>query len=367
MLQNNHRMAARLPRIGDFLCVICLLSGWTVRLVSPQFDPRLICDYIPGLNQAQRNVCKEVPEAMVTLTTAEDVFKGECEWQFKKDRWNCSDVEPPIFKDPELQETKESAFVYALTSAITVHQITKACSIGNLSTCTCDTSMNGVRTIQGWEWGSCSDNINYGVSYAQRFLDQREHNLDSVPAPSDQDIARALVHFHNNAAGRRVVQDNMKLTCRCHGFSGSCSIKTCWRELPTIFEIGDTVKEKYDKAIKVDMYRPRNGGSARLQYYDEEVQQFKQPLSSKLVYLRDSEDFCSMEGNYTHKRYCIPKENLTDTHAEYYSPCENFCCTGDYYSEQKTILRSCNCKFIWCCQVVCQTCSETVTQFRCSG
>lgn len=64
--------------------------------------------------------------------------------------------------------------------------------------------MNGVRTIQGWEWGSCSDNINYGVSYAQRFLDQREHNLDSVPAPSDQDIARALVHFHNNAAGRRV-------------------------------------------------------------------------------------------------------------------------------------------------------------------
>ena len=94
----------------SFLYLICitssvcsLLSGWTVRLVSPQFDPRLICDYIPGLNQAQRNVCKEVPEAMVTLTTAEDVFKGECEWQFKKDRWNCSDVEPPIFKDPELQ------------------------------------------------------------------------------------------------------------------------------------------------------------------------------------------------------------------------------------------------------------------------
>ena len=78
------------------------LCGWTVQFVSPQFDPGLICNYIPGLNEAQKNVCKEVPEAIVTLIKAEDVIKRECEWQFKSERWNCSGVNPPIFKDPAL-------------------------------------------------------------------------------------------------------------------------------------------------------------------------------------------------------------------------------------------------------------------------
>ena len=159
----------------------------------------------------------------------------------------------------------------------------------------------------------------------------------------------------------------MKRTCRCHGFSGSCTLKSCWLELPTIYAIGDTVKEKYDKAIKVTVYAPSHGGSARLQYFDEEAQDYKNPPNSDLVYWQDSEDYCLAKGNYTNRRYCIPKMNMTDPDAKYYSPCENLCCTGDFYSEQKLVLRSCNCKFIWCCQVICQTCSDVLTQFRCAG
>lgn len=98
-------------------------------------------------------------------------------------------------------EIKENAFIYALTSAVTVHQITRACSHGDLTTCGCDTSRNGVVTEQGWKWGSCSDNVSYGLTYARRFLDARELNVTST---NRQEVQKAMVHLHNNAAGRRV-------------------------------------------------------------------------------------------------------------------------------------------------------------------
>ena len=98
-------------------------------------------------------------------------------------------------------ETRESAFVYALTSAVTVHQITRACSDGELTTCGCDTSRNGQVTVQGWRWGSCSEDVNYGVTYAQNFLDARERDIDHS---NESEIEAAMIHLHNNAAGRRV-------------------------------------------------------------------------------------------------------------------------------------------------------------------
>ena len=100
-------------------------------------------------------------------------------------------------------DTKESAFVYALTSALTVHQITSACSSGDLTpTCGCDVSRNGLTTVQGWKWGSCSDNISYGITYAQKFLDAKE--IEGPDVTINEEVAMAAVHLHNNAAGRRV-------------------------------------------------------------------------------------------------------------------------------------------------------------------
>ena len=57
-------------------------------------------------------------------------------------------------------------------------------------------------TVQGWKWGSCSDNVSYGITYAQNFLDARE--LDKTASSVREEIAMAEVHLHNNAVGRRV-------------------------------------------------------------------------------------------------------------------------------------------------------------------
>lgn len=41
----------------------------------------------------------------------------------------------------------------------------------------------------------------------------------------------------------------MEIKCRCHGLSGSCSLKTCWLKLPDFQQIGAYLKRKYESSI----------------------------------------------------------------------------------------------------------------------
>lgn len=89
--------------------------------------------------------------------------------------------------------SRESAFVYAITSAGVVHEVTRGCSRGELKACECDTNYKGT-SEEGFEWGGCSDNIAYGLRIAKLFVDSGEKERD----------ARAKMNLHNNLAGRRV-------------------------------------------------------------------------------------------------------------------------------------------------------------------
>lgn len=92
-----------------------------------------------------------------------------------------------------LVASRESAFVHAITSAGVVHEVTRACSQGELKDCTCDTNHN-MTSEEGFEWGGCSDNIAYGLRIAKLFVDSVEQDRD----------ARAKMNLHNNFVGRRV-------------------------------------------------------------------------------------------------------------------------------------------------------------------
>ena len=89
--------------------------------------------------------------------------------------------------------SRESAFVYAITSAGVVHEVTRACSRGELRDCECDTERKGT-SQEGFQWGGCSDNIPYGLRVAKLFVDSGEQERD----------ARAKMNLHNNLAGRKV-------------------------------------------------------------------------------------------------------------------------------------------------------------------
>ena len=49
----------------------------------------------------------------------------------------------------------------------------------------------------------------------------------------------------------QAVSQHMQLKCRCHGISGSCELKTCWRTIPSFDVIGNYLKAKYSTAIRV--------------------------------------------------------------------------------------------------------------------
>lgn len=45
----------------------------------------------------------------------------------------------------------------------------------------------------------------------------------------------------------------MREDCKCHGMSGSCSVKTCWMRLPTFRVVGDSLKDRFDGASLVQV------------------------------------------------------------------------------------------------------------------
>ena len=122
--------------------------------------------------------------------------------------------------------TKETAFVHAVTSAGVVHAVTLACSSGNLTDCSCDMNPGGGGQTpaghvpgvpggfgdDGWRWGGCSDNVNYGVWFTMMFVDAAERM--KIGAQSQfrvirnrrtvSDEIKALVNLHNNEVGRKV-------------------------------------------------------------------------------------------------------------------------------------------------------------------
>lgn len=49
-----------------------------------------ICNSIQGLVDKQRALCNIRPDAMLAITRGAENAVTECQWQFRKERWNCS-------------------------------------------------------------------------------------------------------------------------------------------------------------------------------------------------------------------------------------------------------------------------------------
>ncbi|MED6250646.1 Protein Wnt-7b, partial [Ataeniobius toweri] len=247
---------------------------------------------------------------------------------------------------------REAAFTYAITAAGVAHAITAACSQGNLSQCGCDREKQGYyNQEEGWKWGGCSADIKYGIEFSRRFVDARE--IKKTP--------RRLMNLHNNEAGRKVLEERMKLECKCHGVSGSCTTKTCWTTLPKFREIGYVLKEKYNEAVHVEVVR-----ASRLRQPThlkvKQTQGYRKPMETDLVYIERSPNYCEEDAATgsvgTQGRLC----NRTSLHTD---GCDLMCCGRGYNTHQYTKVWQCNCKFQWCCFVKCNTCSERTEVFTC--
>lgn len=153
----------------------------------------------------------------------------------------------------------------------------------------------------------------------------------------------------------------MKLECKCHGVSGSCTTRTCWVTLPEFREIGHLLKERYSSAVQVEPVRAsrlRQPSFLRL----KEAQGYQKPTDTDLVYLEHSPNYCvedSATGSTgTRGRRCNSNSTLPDS-------CGAMCCGRGFEAQRHTRIWQCNCKFHWCCVVQCNTCSEKSEVFTC--
>ncbi|OXB60735.1 hypothetical protein ASZ78_006098 [Callipepla squamata] len=245
--------------------------------------------------------------------------------------------------------TREAAFVYAISSAGVAFAVTRACSSGELDKCGCDRTVQG-GSPQGFQWSGCSDNIAYGVAFSQSFVDVRER---SKGASSN----RALMNLHNNEAGRKAILNNMRVECKCHGVSGSCEFKTCWKAMPPFRKVGNVLKEKFDGATEVEQSEI---GSTKVLV--PKNSQFKPHTDEDLVYLDSSPDFCDHDLKNgvlgTSGRQCNKTSKAIDG-------CELMCCGRGFHTDEVEVVERCSCKFHWCCSVKCKPCHRVVEIHTC--
>ena len=150
----------------------------------------------------------------------------------------------------------------------------------------------------------------------------------------------------------QAIKNTMKLLCKCHGVSGSCSVKICWRTMSTFREVGGHLKDKFDGAALVKT----NQKGRKLKPVDRRV---KKPSKADLVYLEESPDYCEYNLEYgslgTRGRLCNKTSYGLDG-------CTLMCCGRGYHTMVKEVKEDCNCKFYWCCRVECDKCTKTVEE-----
>uniref|UniRef100_A0A182LYH7 Protein Wnt n=1 Tax=Anopheles culicifacies TaxID=139723 RepID=A0A182LYH7_9DIPT len=294
---------------------------------------------------------------------------------------------------------RETAFIYAITSAAVTHSVARACSEGSIESCTCDYShlkrepqtnnMGSVAGVGSWEWGGCSDNIGFGFKFSRDFVDTGERGR----------TLREKMNLHNNEAGRAHVQAEMRQECKCHGMSGSCTMKTCWMRLNSFRTIGDILKDRFDGASRVmvsnslrstnvnentltnragsnnlktnansvggaspnsvlsNSFHARGHQQRRVNRYNFQLKPYnpehKPPGTKDLVYLEPSPGFCERNPRLgiqgTHGRQCNDTSIGVDG-------CDLMCCGRGYRTQEVTVVERCACTFHWCCEVKCKLC-----------
>lgn len=162
----------------------------------------------------------------------------------------------------------------------------------------------------------------------------------------------------------QTVLDYMFKTCTCTGSGNQvCSKdKTCKMLLPKMDTIAQKLREKYDESV--DSKIQKSSGHLHHQIIVDREHELK-VNSDKMVHFRKSPDYC--KANPEHNidgvtgRNCTLNKNKTSSS----NHCNNLCCDHGYETYTKQEAKPCNCKFVWCCRVNCDTCYETITRHKC--
>lgn len=147
--------------------------------------------------------------------------------------------------------------------------------------------------------------------------------------------------------------------CNCHGLSGTCQQKSCWKSTPNIGKVSERLRQLYDKAEHV-----RYSNEVQALVKTNKKRSKKKAISlrnSEIVYLEQSPNYCHSNLLTGHKgtllRYCDTDNRKT---------CQDLCEGCGYRTvESRAYERNCDkCRkqFTWCCTVSCGVCHVTKAQ-----
>lgn len=98
----------------------------------------------------------------------------------------------------------------------------------------------------------------------------------------------------------QAVANKMQTKCKCHGMSGSCELKTCWKAAPDFRVVGSHLKDRFRTAVMVDQSN-MNGSpllihrKRRTRYKKRKRQKKRRrDLSTELLYYQKSPNFCEV-------------------------------------------------------------------------
>lgn len=153
----------------------------------------------------------------------------------------------------------------------------------------------------------------------------------------------------------QAVKSGLKTTCKCHGVSGSCAVRTCWKQLSPFHDTGRLLKFRYDTAVRVLSVTNAATGETELTGPRRQSQSLR---STDLVFMEDSPSFCrpSRYSAGTGGRSCAK-----DT------TCQSLCCGRGYNTAMHLTTMSCHCQVRWCCHVECQTCQREEEVYTCKA
>ncbi|XP_053959773.1 protein Wnt-4 [Anastrepha ludens] len=298
------------------------------------------CLYMPATRRQNHQCRKEfgLPNA---LFEARRLATSHCESQFRYDRWNCS-IETRGKRNIFKKLYKETAFVHALTAAALTHTIARACAEGRMTKCICGPRKQN-RIDQDFQWGGCNDNLKHGKRVTRSFLNLRDSDEDEV-----SEILR-----HDSEVGIEAVSMLMKDKCKCHGVSGSCSMKTCWKKLSEFNATSTLLRQKYNEAIR----KAPNSRTIRRDVPMNRLKRLRQKKKKQsqyttLYYLETSPTYCSV----TRDRQCLHPDN-----------CANLCCGRGYTTHVFKQVEKCRCRFNngRCCQLICDYCQRFEDKYFC--
>ncbi|XP_052829178.1 protein Wnt-5b [Octopus bimaculoides] len=322
-------------------------SYQTIPVEVKQNGKQRRCSSLNFLLPRQRDLCNTEDKLLEVITKGAAIGISECQHQFRSRRWNCTTFNiTNVFGEVLNIKSRETAYLYAIFSAGIMYSVSRGCSKGQLNHCGCGQKLIENDNPDDFEWGGCSDNLLYGSKFSRDFVDSVER----------REIGMGLMNLWNNGAGRKAIKANIKKVCKCHGVSGSCSVRICWRSMDSFRSTGSYLFKRYDSASQMKFSRKKRKLKPLRRL-------LKKPSKKDLVYLKQSPDFCLTNTTYgslgTRNRRCKRESDGLDG-------CVLMCCGRGFVTIPKVVTEDCHCKFYWCCFVLCKKCTQRLDMHYCN-